>query len=141
MSFQKQVSIGMNIIDQVIIKNKNRKYCVIFDIDDTLISSKDHSIIYPIYSLYEYARFQGISTVLITARPGLLENMKFTMDELRNNSIEYDLLYFKPPHMTDIEKYKMFARKEVHELGYTCIFSIGDMYWDMGDYGGIPILL
>ena len=43
--------------------------------------------------------------------------------------------------MTDIEKYKLFARKEVYELGYTCIFSIGDMYWDTGDYGGIPILL
>jgi predicted secreted acid phosphatase len=139
MSFQKQVSIGMDIIDKAI-HNKN-KCCVIFDIDDTLISSKDHSIIYPIYYLYEYARFHGITTVLITARPGFMNNMKFTMEELEEKNISYDLLYFKPPHMTDIEKYKMFARKEVYDSGYTCIFSIGDMYWDTGDYGGIPILL
>ena len=140
MSFQKQVSIGMNLIDHAS-KNIRKKYCVIFDIDDTLIRSIDQSVIYPIYYLYEYARFHGISTVLITARPGLLDNMKTTMDQLRENNISYDLLYFKPPHMTDIEKYKMFARKEVYESGYTCIFSIGDMFWDTGDYGGIPILL
>lgn len=140
MSFQKQVSIGMNIIDQAI-NNKNKKCCVIFDIDDTLISSNDRSIIYPIYHLYQYARFHGIFTVLITARPGFMNNMKMTMEELKEKNISYDLLYFKPPHMTDIEKYKMFARKEVYESGYTCIFSIGDMYWDTGDYGGIPILL
>ena len=140
MSFQKQVSIGMNIIDQAI-KTNNKKCCVIFDIDDTLISSNDRSIIYPIYHLYEYARFNGIFTVLITARPGFMNNMKMTMEELKEKNISYDLLYFKPPHMTDIEKYKMFARKEVYESGYTCIFSMGDMYWDTGDYGGIPILL
>ena len=139
MSFQKQVSIGMYIIDHII--NKNNKYCVVFDIDDTLISSKDHSIIYPIYHLYQYAQSKGISTVLITARPGLMNNMRLTMEELGHKNIKYDLLYFRPPHMTDIEKYKLFARKELYELGYTCIFSIGDMYWDTGDYGGIPILL
>ena len=138
MSFQKQVSIGMNIIEQSINK---KKCCVIFDIDDTLIRSKDQSIIYPIYDLYEYARFHGITTVLITARPGFMNNIKITMEELKEKNISYDLLYFKPPHMTDIEKYKMFARKEVNEAGYTCIFSIGDMYWDTGDYGGFPILL
>jgi len=139
MSFQKQVSIGMYIIDHII--NKNNKYCVVFDIDDTLIRSKDHSIIYPIYHLYQYAQSKGIYTVLITARPGLMNNMRLTMEELRDKNIKYDLLYFKPPHMTDIEKYKLFARKELYDSGYTCIFSIGDMYWDTGDYGGIPILL
>ena len=138
MTYETQVSIGKNVIDS----NMNvKKKCVVFDIDDTLIDTKEGSIIYPIYNLYKYAQMKGISTILITARSGLANNIDLTVSQLSYNKISYDLIYFRPEYMTDVEKYKLFARKHLYESGYTCIFSIGDMYWDVGEYGGIPILI
>ena len=41
--------------------------------------------------------------------------------------------------MTDVKKYKKYARKNVVETGYKPLFSIGDMEWDIGEYGGFGI--
>jgi hypothetical protein len=68
--------------------------------------------------------------------------MKRTIEQLKNFKISnYDLLYFRPENMKNVKEYKTFARKNVVESGYKPLFSIGDMEWDIGQYGGEPILI
>jgi predicted secreted acid phosphatase len=129
---------GMNIIDN---KDKDIKnYVAIFDIDDTILYPYKNKIIKPIYDLYKYSLQNNVYTVFITAREGNKYTMKYTLDQLKNLGIRgYDLLYFRPPHITDIKQYKLFSRMNVINSGYKPLFSIGDMYWDVGSFGGIPI--
>lgn len=132
-----KMKIGQKIIDQ---RDKSIKnYVAIFDIDDTILNT-DNILIEPIYKLYEYALLNNIHTIFITAREGSKYNVKYTIKQLKHFNIKgYDLLYLRPPHMTDIEKFKLYARMNVFECGYTPLFSIGDMYWDVGEYGGESI--
>lgn len=123
-------------------KNVNKNFCVFFDIDDTLINSKDGKNIDQIFDLYRYALSKKISTIIITARSGFKNNITSTIKQLDENHIKnYDLLYFRPEYMDNTKEFKMFARRNARECGYTPLFSIGDMSWDVGEYGGIPILL
>lgn len=129
---------GINIIDK---KDKNIKnYVAIFDIDDTILYPNKNELIEPIYNLYQYSLKNNVYTIFITAREGNKNTMKYTLDQLKNLGIRgYDLLYFRPPHMKDIKQYKLFARINIIKSGYEPLFSIGDMYWDVGDFGGFPI--
>jgi len=47
----------------------------------------------------------------------------------------------RPEYMNDIKEYKKQARKQIIDYGYTPLMSIGDMYWDIGEYGGIGIIV
>jgi predicted DNA-binding protein YlxM (UPF0122 family) len=137
---------GMELIDYLVkmkmTKKVKKNFCVFFDIDDTLINSKNSSNIKPIYELYQYALSKKISTIIITARPGIKDNINRTVQQLGDNDIrDYDLLYFRPEYMEKVEEFKTFARRNANECGYTPLFSIGDMDWDVGEYGGIPIVL
>ena len=132
-----KMKTGQKIIDQ---RDKSIKnYVAIFDIDDTILNT-DNILIEPIYKLYEYALLNNIHTIFISARDGSKYNVKYTIKQLKDFNIKgYDLLYLRPPHMTDIEKFKLYARMNVVECGYIPLFSIGDMYWDVGEYGGESI--
>ena len=135
---------GIELIDCLIknSKHSSKNFCVFFDIDDTLIDSKNGKNIDQIFNLYRHALSNKISTIIITARPGFKNNITGTIKQLTENDIKnYDLLYFRPEYMTNLEEFKMFARRNAQECGYTPLFSIGDMKWDVGEYGGIPILL
>jgi hypothetical protein len=124
------------------VEDHSKHFCVIFDIDDTLIESTNGSPINPIRDLYQYALSKKISTIIITARPGIDDNIKRTIKQLGENNInDYDLLYFRPETMNNVDEFKNFARRNANECGYIPLFSIGDMNWDVGQYGGIPILL
>ncbi len=124
------------------IDEHSRQFCVIFDIDDTLLYSNDGKPIREIADLYQYALSKKISTIIITARPGLKDNIQYTIQQLKENNIQnYDLLYFRPETMTNVDEFKNFARRNANECGYIPLFSIGDMKWDVGQYGGIPLLL
>ena len=81
----------------------------------------------------------GIYIVFITAREGNPSTIKFTEDQLKSYEIQYDLLYLRPPSIKNIYLYKKYARRNVVESGYTPLLSIGDMKWDIGEYGGIGI--
>jgi hypothetical protein len=134
--YDKKKKYGINIINNRDKKIKN--YVAIFDIDSTILD--ENILINPIYELYNYAIENNIYTVFITAREGNKETMKYTLDQLKFFNIKnYDLLYFRPYHMKDIKEYKLYARKNVSDNGYIPLFSIGDMEWDVGQYGGIPI--
>jgi predicted secreted acid phosphatase len=128
---------GIEIINK---RNKDIKnHVIIFDIDDTIYNVSNNTIITPIFELYQYAIENGIYIVFITAREGNPSTIKFTEDQLKSYEIQYDLLYLRPPSIKDIYLYKKYARRNVVESGYTPLFSIGDMKWDIGEYGGIGI--
>jgi len=117
-----------------------KNYAVIFDIDDTILNPVSNTLIKPIYDLYQHALENNVYTIFITARDGSGMNKELTINQLKSHGIKgYDLIYFRPPHMTDIKKYKKYARKNVVETGYKPLFSIGDMLWDIGEYGGVGI--
>jgi len=133
-----KMKVGKNIIDN---RDKSIKnYVAIFDIDDTILDTTKNTLIEPIYNLYKYALSNKIYTVFITAREGNKENIKYTIKQLKFFNIKnYDLLYLRPPRLKDIEKFKLYSRMNITECGYKPLFSIGDMYWDIGDFGGESI--
>jgi len=127
---------GIDIIDQC---DKSKQYTAIFDIDETIINK--NILIEPIYNLYIHAVKNNIRIVFITARDGNKDTIDFTIKQLKHFGLTYDLLYFRPPSMKNVEKFKLFARMNVVENGHEPLFSIGDMHWDVGKFGGIPILI
>lgn len=128
---------GIDIIDN---RNKEIKnHVVIFDIDDTIYNVMNNNTIEPIFDLYNYAIKNNLYVIFITAREGNQTTINFTEEQLKFFNIKYDLLYFRPPSMTDVYIYKKYARRNVVDSGYTPLFSIGDMDWDIGEYGGIGI--
>ena len=70
---------------------------VMFDIDDTLISSRDKKVIEPVYNIYKSLKERGYKIVIITARPGFQENIEWTERQLREINVQYDVLVFTPP--------------------------------------------
>ena len=154
--YSEYMKIGMKIIDERDTSITN--YVAIFDIDDTILNSHTNKNIESIYKLFQYVLENKIAVVFITAREGTEYIKKMTTEQLKILNIRgYDLLYFLPPYMKNnrkmatnesVEKYKYYARKNVKECGYTPLFSIGDMYWDVESrwdkdysYTGTPILL
>lgn len=114
---------------------------VVFDIDGTLLSTKNYTVIPQMRDLYQYIRNKGIDTFIITARPNYPINILSTENTLRTSGItDYIATYYMydkiPP-----DRYKLEARKHIRELGYNVIMSIGDQEHDTGLYGGIPIIV
>lgn len=117
---------------------------IVFDIDDTLIHTSGN-IIYPMLNVYNYAKSLGIIPMLITNRGGSQEVIIYTENQLLEANItDYKSLYFRNPGTDNPYKYKELARKNIHDRGFYVLMSIGDMPWDIGNYGGvgenIPIL-
>lgn len=135
--------IVFNVISSLQSIKINNETAVVFDIDDTLIDSRGKRIDL-VFFLYNYMKYLGIHLVLITNRIGTQESVQWTIDELFNNGItKYSCIYFRSPYREDNPyRYKEIARKSVLEKkGLTIIMSIGDQPWDIGNYGGIGILL
>lgn len=112
---------------------------VVFDIDDTLISSKTNNIIPNVFNFYNYCINRGYNVYIITARAGTIKNMNATIQQLHDlNITQYKRLYFRKPSDLQIARSKKLARKHIpHDI----ILSIGDQPGDIGEYGGIGILL
>ena len=126
---------GINLINQ---RDKTKKYVAIFDIDETILINDTR--IEPIYMLYQYALINHIDVIFITAREWTENNVKETIDQLNRLCIKnYLNIYFRPEYITDIETYKTICRKNIVDNGYEPLFSIGDMYWDVGSFGGISL--
>jgi ribonucleotide monophosphatase NagD (HAD superfamily) len=97
---------------------------VMFDIDDTLISSRDKKVIEPVYNIYKALKQRGYKIVIITARPGFQENIEWTERQLKEINVQYDVLVFTPP-----ENKGKFKRNS----NYNYILSVGDMDTDLTD--------
>jgi hypothetical protein len=111
---------------------------IVYDIDDTLIRSSDGNPIIPIVNTYHYARNAGLIPVIITARPGFDQNIERTKEQLHSFGItDYKYTYFRPENKEDQAHFKLLSRKNLHDRGYQVAISIGDMPWDIGQYGGV----
>jgi predicted secreted acid phosphatase len=114
---------------------------VVFDIDETLIDLNGEPM-FDVIDFYRYVKTIGFNTSIITARPGLTENIKITMDELSRVGVTgYHTIYFRDPSQMDVEKYKLNCRKKLFVDGFNTVMSLGDMHWDTGMYGGIGIII
>lgn len=107
---------------------------VSFDIDDTLIDTKNSDTIQPVENLYSMSEKLGCNNVVITARPE--RSTKWSTNQLAN-------LHGSPPmrlyHMPNrflqsgqIEQYKHLRRTEVERvLGQEILLNIGDQWTDI----------
>lgn len=134
----------MDLIDFFKKIPKKNTDIVFFDIDDTLL--RPYNIVQPIVpvlNFYKYLVNNGYNTAIITARPNFKDNLDYTINDLKTIGIEndYKFLILKPLNEHNITEYKLNARKQILDKGYTPLMSIGDMYWDVGKYGGIGIIV
>jgi hypothetical protein len=109
---------------------------IVYDIDDTLIHSNTGQPKTDIVEVYHESVKMNFTPVIITARPGTEKNIEITMNQLKNIGIHSPLVYFRPENKWDVSRFKLLARKNIHERGYIVEASIGDMHWDIGAYGG-----
>ncbi len=112
---------------------------IIFDIDDTLIDSRTHTIIKPVYQLYKYCQNKGYNIYIITARPRIPYGVQLTLNQLYSLGITgFKNIAFRPPLEIDVPGYKLKARKAISD---EIIMSVGDKKWDIGEAGGYGILV
>ena len=117
----------------------NPRQAVIFDIDDTLIDSRTHTIIKPVYQLYKYCQNKGYNIYIITARPRIPYGVQLTLNQLYSLGITgFKNIAFRPPLEIDVPGYKLKARKAISD---EIIMSVGDKKWDIGEAGGYGILV
>lgn len=133
--------------DECIKRDEN--IIVFFDIDDTLLNTKKSMTpIQPIVDLHHACKSLGLKIVIITARPSTSENRKYTENQLFYYGIDYDLLYMSPylsyanvPESA-IYEYKRNCREDaLQRLNGIPLFSVGDKEWDVGQYGGIGLII
>lgn len=116
---------------------------VVYDVDNTLIDNNGRPLV-PIIQTYNYVKSKGINTAIVTARVGTSENVEYTRQQLSHHGINgYLYMYFRPVHnigdAAGQHYFKFKSRKNIHERGHTVVMSVGDMPWDIGEYGGYGI--
>lgn len=101
---------------------------VMFDIDDTLIRSKDGRPIYEIVDLLRRSKMAGYRIVIITARPWHSRSVQWTQRQLAQHGIYYDDIYFCVPENKTKVKQELISKH-----GYHFYLSAGDMPTDLTD--------
>jgi predicted secreted acid phosphatase len=122
---------------------KKKTDIVFFDIDDTLLRPFTNEPIKPVVDFYKYLIKNNYNVAIITARNNFEENLNYTLNDLKSIGIDNDckFLILRPSNQFDIKEFKKQARKNILDKGYTPLMSIGDMHWDMGEHGGIGIIV
>jgi predicted secreted acid phosphatase len=141
-------NISINSINYLKNLEIKKNYCLIFDIDGTLIDTSGNLIV-GIYNILKYARRIGYNIIIITSRIGNRETVDYTKNQFKFFNIDYDFIYFKKNIYNDDYNYKRNSRKNVLERGYKAIMSFGDNPWDVYDYkdtniaefSGVPIIV
>tara|TARA_R110002074_G_scaffold122218_2_gene256861 strand:+ start:6213 stop:6617 length:405 start_codon:yes stop_codon:yes gene_type:complete len=72
--------------------NRQHGDAAMFDIDDTLIRSRDKEVITDIKTILEFCKNIGLEIIIITARPA--EGRIYTEQQLEDAGIYYDKLFF-----------------------------------------------
>lgn len=121
----------------------NKNQAVVFDIDDTLIHSGTHEIITDVFNIYQYCLDKGYHIHIITARPANKMNIRLTLQQLQYLNIKnYETISFRPIFDLNVYKFKLNARKKIKDIfNQNVVMSIGDMWWDIGEYGGYGIIV
>lgn len=132
----------MNLIEFHKSLPKTEKDIVIFDIDETLFDPYSDREIIPVINFYRYLVENNYNTAIITARENNPESLRYTLEDLEKHNVrDYKFLFLREPFYNDLFIYKRDARKHIVDSGYTPLMSLGDKRWDMGEYGGIGILV
>jgi predicted secreted acid phosphatase len=114
---------------------------MVFDIDDTLIDTKNNPIV-PVIQLFEYVKTLGITPFIVTNRTGNSGSDFYTREQLASHGIKgYKGIYFRDHTCRNLWIPKISARKHIYEMGYNTVMSIGDKEWDVGDYGGVGVIV
>ena len=114
----------------------------VFDIDGTILSTPFFHPIDYVIDLYKTVTLKKIKPIIITARESFPLNWDITINQLKQVGInDYKMLFLRNKECTNLKQFKLDARKKVHDMGYNVIMSIGDNDFDIGEYGGIGVLL
>lgn len=117
------------------------KPVAIFDLDDTLIDSYNRPIL-PILYIFDKIKEMNILPFIITARLATENAIKYTREQLKICGISgYKKIYYRPVSVNNIADFKLMSRRHISDQGYNAIFSVGDMEWDSGQWGGAGFLL
>jgi predicted secreted acid phosphatase len=135
---QKSVDQAIEILDEI---KMPKNPAMIFDIDDTLIDMNGIAID-PVVNFYNHVKILCITPIIVTNRTGEPISVEYTKYQLKENKItDYYDIYFRNPDEMDLTKAKLNARKIITEKGFDVVMSIGDQKWDIGEYGGVGILI
>lgn len=114
-------SAAMNFLSN---RTRGPTDAVMFDIDDTLLSTSGSHPIREMLSLYKFAEMIGYKMIIITARPYSEENRLWTTRQLLEIGINPYNIYFVPPQEKGPLKKK---------LGLNFVLSVGDQWTDLTD--------
>lgn len=104
------------------LRKAKKNEAAMFDIDDTLISSKTGKRKEVVYKLFNALKKLGYKMIIVTARPGFDSNVKWTQKQLASHNIIYDKLVFTPAENKGAYK---------KQSGYTYFISVGDLDTDL----------
>lgn len=110
----------------------NEDSAVVFDIDDTLLSSDQP---FPeMIALYRACKDMGLQCYIVTARPYSVENEARTTDTLRGMGVTgFRRLYMMPErtriNIAHVSKYKASAREKIAKKR-KIVLNIGDSWSD-----------
>ena len=138
-------------------------YAVMFDIDDTLISSITNKPIAPIIKLLKECNKNGIKVLIITARDSrytseTIENLMevgvypsetipefatlYNYIDKPKNAGFYDFIYLRHSPQENNELFKSNVKENLAKHGLFTVMSVGDNKLDvLGDYSGYSIKL
>jgi hypothetical protein len=117
-----------NVVSFINIRKRKPGDCVMFDIDDTLIDAKTEKTITHVKKLLDLCIYKKYKVAIITARPPLAENMKWTEQQLKDHSIRYDFLGFCAPQDKTLCKQHLTQTR-----GWNFVLSVGDQPTDLTD--------
>lgn len=121
---------------------------VMFDIDDTLLFSKNFEGITPMIRLLGECNKKNFFVMIVTARDSIYT--KETIKDLENIGLKqgiggpftYNYLYLRKSPKDNNQNFKSNVKKKFYEKGFICVMSVGDNEIDIiGDYSGYCLKL
>ena len=121
----------------------NMQETIVLDLDGTIVYDGSwDNLILPVVKFINYCHNHGIKIIIVTARPGYENNVNKTKESLTNKSIICDRFFFLKPDFKNVRLFKTNAREYITKnLKLNILMSIGDNDWDMGEYGGLGVLM
>lgn len=144
--YEKAYTLGKNYLDTF--KPGPFMPTVMFDIDDTLLYSKNFKGIQPIIRLLVECNKKNMFVLIVTARDSIYTNE--TIKDLENIGLKqgnnapftYNYLYLRKSPKDNNNFFKSGIKKQFYEKGFVTIMSVGDNDIDInGDYSGYCLKL
>jgi hypothetical protein len=152
--YETAYDLGVNFLDNI---EYSPNYAVMFDIDDTLLFSKNYKPIKPIIKLLGECNKRNITVIIITARDSMytyetiddllhldIYPKKFIFDSgfVPKNAVFYDYIYLRHSPKDNHEMFKSNMKEYFAKNNIFTIMSVGDNEIDIiGKYSGYGIKL